>query len=109
MPNLHGDIPPAGPEEHVEILQRWPGGRIERIISHGHASPAGFWYDQPEAEWVLLVAGEAELRFEDEPEPRKLMAGDWLHIAPRRRHRVEQTSNHGPTVWLAVFHEPEEC
>ena len=77
--------------------------RIERIVSRGHASPEGFWYDQPSAEWVLLLQGSARLRFEDEPQPRELKPGDWVEIAPHRRHRVEATSVDQATLWLAVY------
>ncbi len=80
--------------------------RVERIVSQGQASPPGFWYDQDEAEWVLLLAGAARLRFADEPQDRLLGPGDHVHIAPRRRHRVEWTDPAAPTVWLAVFHRP---
>jgi len=52
----------------------------------------------------MLLAGAARLRFADEPEPRLLVPGDWLDIAPRRRHRVDWTDPAKPTVWLAVFH-----
>lgn len=33
--------------------------RIQRIVSTGQASPPGFWYDQDEDEFVLLVTGAA--------------------------------------------------
>ena len=55
-------------------------------------------------EWVVLLAGEALLRFEDESEARRLRAGDWLLIEAMRRHRVEWTTPATPTVWLAVHH-----
>ena len=104
--NLLAGLPdlPMAPEavERLETLLARPGLRIERIVSTGQASPPGFWYDQDDAEWVLLVSGEAALRFEDETETRRLRAGDWLHIAPHRRHRVESTAADTPTVWLAV-------
>jgi cupin 2 domain-containing protein len=70
----------------------------------GQASPAGSWYDQDEGEWVLLVAGAARLRLEGETEPRLLVPGDWLDIAPHRRHRVEWTDPATATVWLAIFY-----
>jgi cupin 2 domain-containing protein len=106
--NLFADLPVASPAaECLETLLAQPGLRIERIVSSGQASPPGFWYEQADAEWVLLVSGEALLRFEDEAEARRLRAGDWLHIAPQRRHRVEWTPADSPTVWLAV-HFPEE-
>lgn len=101
--NLLADLP-AVPEtaERLEILLAQPGLRIERIVSTGQASPAGFWYEQAETEWVLLVSGEALLRFEDEAQARRLHPGDWLCIEPRRRHRVEWTATEASTVWLAV-------
>jgi cupin 2 domain-containing protein len=97
---------PAEPEasERIETLLARPGVRIERIVSTGQASPPGFWYEQPEAEWVLLVSGAALLRFEDEAAARHLSAGDWLLIEPMRRHRVEWTAADAPTVWLAVHY-----
>ncbi len=106
--NLFADIPLA-PEaaERMETLLARPGLRIERIVSTGQASPAGFWYEQIDAEWVVLLAGEALLRFEDEAEARRLHAGDWLHIEPGRRHRVEWTAPATATVWLAVHHAPD--
>ena len=92
----------AGDAEQVaEILAR-PGARIERIVSRGHASPPGFWYDQPGSEWVVVLRGAARLRFEDEPAARTLSAGDCLEIAPHRRHRVDWTEPSEPTIWLAV-------
>lgn len=90
--------------ERLETLLARPGLRIERIVSSGQASPPGFWYRQADAEWVVLVSGAALLRFEDEAEARRLGPGDWLHIAPQRRHRVDWTATDGPTVWLAVHH-----
>jgi hypothetical protein len=45
--------------EVTDALVAAPGLRIERIVSLGQASRPGFWYDQPEAEWVLLLEGAA--------------------------------------------------
>jgi cupin 2 domain-containing protein len=102
--NLFSTLADAGAAEHVDALLTRPGLRIERIVSHGQASPPGFWYDQPEAEWVLVLAGAARLRFADEAETRILGPGDWVDIAPHRRHRVEWTDPAVATVWLAVFY-----
>lgn len=106
--NLFADLPDlpltAEAAERLETLLARPGLRIERIVSSGQASPPGFWYQQAEAEWVLLVSGAALLRFEDESEARRLRPGDWLHIDPLRRHRVEWTDAQVPTVWLAVHY-----
>jgi cupin 2 domain-containing protein len=105
--NLLRDLPEASAAEIIEALATRPRLRIERITSFGHASPPGFWYDQDETEWVLLLAGAARLRFEDEPEARVLGAGDWVEIAAHRRHRVDWTDPARPTVWLAMFHRED--
>ena len=88
--------------EFVQTLLTQSGAHIERIVSTGQSSPAGFWYDQAQVEWVAVLQGEALLRFEDEPETRRLVAGDWITIPAHRRHRVEWTAPDRPTVWLAV-------
>ena len=51
---------PAGPlsEEQVEILAQGESLRVERIVSTGQVSPPGFWYDQEEDEWLVLLRGE---------------------------------------------------
>ena len=76
--NLLRELPDAGQREVAEAILAAPRLRIERIVSLGQASPPGFWYDQAEEEWVLLLAGAARLRFADEPEARPLGAGDHL-------------------------------
>jgi cupin 2 domain-containing protein len=103
--NLYAGIPSSLPAELVEPLAASAAIRVERIVSHGHASPDGFWYDQDRDEFVLLVAGAARLRFEGEADPVALGPGDYLTIPARRRHRVEWTTPDGPTVWLAVHYE----
>jgi cupin 2 domain-containing protein len=100
--NLFADLPAWLPYELVETLVSAGGARLERIVSRGHATPPGQWYDQDANEWVTLLRGAAVLRFEDEPEPRRLAPGDWLDIAAHRRHRVEWTAPDEPTVWLAL-------
>jgi cupin 2 domain-containing protein len=105
--NLLRDLPVAGAGEVIERLAGSGGVRIERIVSHGDCSPDGFWYDQDEAEFVLVLAGAAQLRFADGAVSR-LKPGDWIDIAPHRRHRVDWTDPQQPTVWLAVFY-PADC
>ena len=90
-------------EQFSELLTR-PGLRIERIISTGQSSPPDFWYDQPSGEWVLLIQGEARLRFADEAEARHLQAGDYLDIAAQRKHRVDWTPPGEITIWLAIHY-----
>lgn len=99
--NLLEDLPATQGDEVFETLLSRPGLEIRRIVSHGHRSPEGFWYDQAEDEWVLLVAGRARLRF-DGDEPRELTPGSFVFIPAHQRHRVEETDASGPTVWLAV-------
>ncbi len=89
-------------EEKVSILADNAGGRIERILSTGQASPPGFWYDQHFAEWVFLLSGSAGLLIEGEDAPRKMTPGAYLEIPAHVRHRVEWTDAARPTVWLAV-------
>ena len=103
-PNLFRDLPANAPDEVVALLAAGGGVRVERIVSHGHASPPGFWYDQPGHEWVALLTGAATLRFEGDGPPVELRPGDWLTIPAGSRHRVEWTTPDGPTVWLAVHY-----
>ncbi len=90
-------------EQFSELLKQ-PGLRIERIVSTGQASPPDFWYNQPGGEWVLLIQGEAKLRFADEAEARHLLAGDYLDIAAQRKHRVDWTLPGEITIWLAIHY-----
>lgn len=102
--NVLYQLPGSLPEELVDVLVEGKGIRIERIVSIGQQSPEGFWYDQEEHEFVLVVAGEAVLEFEDRRQ--KLKSGDWLLIPSHCRHRVVYTHPEQPTVWLAVFYTP---
>src|SRR5690349_18451831 len=103
MANLF-DLPPGRLQfEIMENLVEARHLRIERIVSEGQSSPEGFWYDQEENEFVLLVQGEARLRFEDESIVMK--AGDWVLIPAHRKHRVDWTTSDGHSVWLAVFYQ----
>jgi cupin 2 domain-containing protein len=100
--NLFCEVPSSAAEEQFTDLLTAPGLKIERIVSNGQASPPGFWYDQGWTEWVLLLSGSAAVEFEGEAAPRELGPGSYLQIPPGRRHRVVRTSQHGPTVWLAI-------
>ena len=100
--NLFEKIPSdLSGEEFVDVLSSGDGFRVERIVSRGHSSEAGFWYDQPEAEWVILVSGSAVLRFESEQEAVEMSPGDWIEIPAHCRHRVDSTADEN-SVWLAV-------
>jgi cupin 2 domain-containing protein len=105
MNSILSDLPATFiADERFDTLLARPGLRIERIVSTGQCSPEGFWYDQADGEWVLLVQGEAKLRFADELEARHLRPGDFVDIAPHRRHRVDWTHPGQTTLWLAVHY-----
>ncbi|WP_339911437.1 cupin domain-containing protein [Symmachiella dynata] len=104
MRNLFAGIPAELPDELTETVLDAANVRIERIVSHGQASPAGFWYDQSEHEWVLVLQGAARLLFEGDAAPVEMHAGDYLEIPAHRQHRVEWTTPDEQTVWLAVFY-----
>jgi cupin 2 domain-containing protein len=102
--NLFASLPAQLPTEIIDTIACGDGVRIERIVSHGHCSPPGFWYDQSESEWVLLLQGEATLRFECGDRVVQLRVGTHVNIAAHERHRVDWTTDQQPTVWLAVFY-----
>jgi cupin 2 domain-containing protein len=104
MENLFHGIPSQLPKELFTVLHQSRGVRIERIVSQGHASPPGFWYDQDEHEWVILLRGGAVIEFEGESEPVRLRPGFYLNIPAHAKHRVVSTSPAEQTVWLAVHY-----
>ena len=102
--NLFREVPSHLPHELFTTLAESNPVRIERIVSHGHSTAEGEWYDQTQHEWVCVLEGEAWLRFEDEHEPTSMRRGDWINIEAHRRHRVEWTTPAEPTVWLAIHY-----
>jgi cupin 2 domain-containing protein len=94
----------AGNKEVIEQLARGQGFRIERIVSRGHSSPEGFWYDQDESEFVVLLSGSAAIRFESTDELVEMKPGDSMEIPAHVRHRVEWTDPDQASVWLAAFY-----
>jgi len=101
--NLFASIPSGRGDEVFENVLDKGGVRIERIVSHGHVSPASGWYDQDEEEWVLVLQGSGKILFEDGPEF-TLCPGDCLDIPAHQRHKVTWTDPAGATIWLAVFY-----
>lgn len=102
------DARPARADREVfEVLLERPGVRIERILSRGQSTPPGEWYDQPEDEWVALLAGRATLRF-DGGTKLAMAPGDWVLIPAHARHRVEATSRRPPCVWIAAHILPAQ-
>ncbi len=106
MNNLFNDIPDELTEELFTELATGGKVRVERIVSDGHVSPEGYWYDQEQNEWVLLISGSAVLAIESETgiEKIELQSGDYLLIPAHQRHRVESTSKTEKTIWLAIFY-----
>lgn len=103
---LEEGVPADLPEELVTALAEGAGVRIERIVSRGHATPPGEWYEQAEDEFVLVVSGAARLEFGTHD--LELQAGDWVDVSAGVRHRVAWTAPEADTVWLAVFRPASE-
>jgi cupin 2 domain-containing protein len=100
--NLFDQLPDNLPQELITTLVEARHIRIERIVSHGHASAENFWYDQPQHEFVVLLKGEARLQFEDATI--ELRPGSFINIAAHRRHRVAWTTPDEVTIWLAIHY-----
>jgi cupin 2 domain-containing protein len=101
--NIFTDLPAPVLAEQIRQLLSHTTLKIERIVSHGQASPPGFWYDQDQAEWVIVLSGSAGLQFEGE-DARTLRAGDYVNIPAHTRHRVEWTDSEHATIWLAIHY-----
>lgn len=99
---LEGEAPTEGAESFATLLEQG-GVVVQRIASHRAASPAGFWYDQPGTEFVLLARGAATLGLADGA-ARVMVAGDWAVLPAGCRHRVVATS--ADALWLAVHLPP---
>ena len=97
--NIFADL--SNPADHEGFLRLFENSsaKIERIVSHSHSSPPGFWFDQEWNEWVIVLRGSAALEFEN-GERAELLEGDYLMIGGHVKHRVASTS--AETVWLAV-------
>jgi cupin 2 domain-containing protein len=102
--NIFTAAMPHEGEECVTIFET-ATVRIERILSHSHQSPPGFWYDQDQDEWVMVLKGRAVVEFEDGAAV-EMTAGDHLTIRRHLKHRVRETSDE--TLWLAVHANANE-
>ncbi|CAI8876364.1 cupin domain-containing protein [Methylocaldum szegediense] len=101
---LLANLPEDLPEEKFEVLLETPSFRLERILSKGHATPEGQWYDQDWNEWVLLLQGQAKLSIEGMADETILHPGDALLLPAHCRHRVNWTPPNTVTVWLALHY-----
>ena len=104
--NLLASLPAKRDAEVSQVLLTGKGVRFERIVLLGQASPDGFWYDQEEAELVIVLAGRARLTIAGESEDRILGPGDAVFLPVRCRHRVAWTDPDHPTVWPALLIDP---
>ena len=95
-------LPPEGQEQH-HLLHTGSDWRLELILSCSASSPEGFWYDQTDHEWIVILRGSASLKLKDPDAYVDLSVGDQLHFLPHRLHRVERTDPHPGTIWLALF------
>jgi cupin 2 domain-containing protein len=103
--NLLKNLPEDAAEETLEDILSGNRFRMERIISNGHASPDGFWYDQDRSEWVLVLKGRAGLMFEGTGDIIEMNPGDYIHIPAHCRHRVAWTDSAQRTIWLAIHYD----
>ena len=101
--NIFSDIPSSLQEEFFETLQSSQNIKIERIVSYGHVTKEGEWYDQRQNEWVILLSGEAVISFLSGDEVR-LRAGEYINIPAHKKHRVSWTSPEQKSIWLAVHY-----
>ena len=102
--NIFACIPKHMLDEAFEVLLKTCEFKLERIVSRGHCTPAGQWYDQPRDEWVILLKGSAGLRIDGQDELVRLGPGDYVHLPAHLKHRVEWTDPESETVWLALHY-----
>lgn len=103
MSNLFNGIPVDLPQEFFETLVQSEHVHIERIVSRGHTTKGGEWFDQDQGEFVLLLRGGARLEYLEGPAV-TLHPGDWLVIPANCKHRVSWTDNEQDSIWLAVHY-----
>lgn len=100
--SLFDGIPRELPAELTTVLAEGGGSRVERIVSRGHQTASGEWYEQEMDEWVVLITGAATLEFADGAAI-ELAPGDWVDLPAGLRHRVAWTAPGEDTIWLALL------
>ncbi len=103
MKNLFSDLPKDLDEEIVDTIIKSDNVRIEKIVSTGQKSKKDFWYCQDENEWVVVLKGYGVVKFFDNEEV-ILKEGDFINIPKGVKHKVLETSQKEPTVWLCIFY-----
>ena len=102
--NIFSGIQKQVPEEVLDTILQNDQFKIERIISHGHATAEGEWYDQERNEWVLVLKGNAGLLFEGKDKIVIMKTGDYINIPAHQKHRVEWTDPEKETIWLTIHY-----
>ena len=101
--NFFSKIPELQPGmEEIENILRHGNVRIERITGSGAVSPDGFWFDQDENEWVMLLQGDAVIEFTDGTKT-QMTAGSYISLPAHEKHRLVYTSSDPACIWLAFF------
>ena len=103
--NLFATLPQSLSEEVFEPIIEQKNFKLERIISHGQATPPGEWYDQERDEWVVLLSGSAGLNIEGQAGILTMKPGDYILLPAHVRHRVEWTDEREVSVWLALHYD----
>ncbi|MDL2285727.1 cupin domain-containing protein [Desulfovibrio sp. OttesenSCG-928-F07] len=91
---------PLQPEFIETVVSGKNNLRVERIVSHGHTTPKGEWYNQKQDEWVIVLEGRAELE-DVEGSKITLNKGEHVLLPKGVKHRVSYCTS--PCIWLAVF------
>lgn len=100
--NMFQNIPQHLDDEFFDIIIQNKNFKLERIISKGHVTPPGEWYNQEQHEWVFLLKGAAQLKIAGQINNIELNPGDHLLLPAHKKHRVEWTDPNTETIWLAL-------
>ena len=98
---------PFSSNEQLDTLLKRNGFRVERIVSWEDETPHSGWLEHEEDEWLLLLEGNAHLRFDASQSlmpVRALRRGEPCFIMAHQRHVIAQHST--PTIWLRILCTP---
>ncbi len=102
LPEVHNLLVTGSKDNEIEVITAlfsMKEARLEWIVSYGQSSDEGFWYEQDQDEWVMLLKGNAVLRFEGDCDL-SLQAGDCLTLPAGLKHRVHSVSD--DAIWLGL-------
>jgi len=102
--NILSGLPKKSQQEIFDTIIESSSIKIERIVSTGQSTSENEWYDQTQSEWVILLKGNATLRFKNEDQLITLTEGDYVNIPAHTQHRVESTSRDTETIWIAIHY-----